>query len=150
MKTVSHALMFPAVCVAVMAPLAVAASWCMALYGYDPSGVAWLSEQESRGAVLDRRVRACFARYEGKRIIVKELIGGRLTLTEAAAGFRQVEEATADAEGGGSCGSEEAAWANVILWVKGILDGDPSRRAAVVPALEAKFLSRFGHTYSVP
>lgn len=139
---------YPAVYVVVLAPLAGIAWWWVAVSGCDLSGLAaQLEREDRRRALLDRQARAFSTSSEGKERVAKELIAGRMTLSEAAVHFRRLDEALREAGvpvlGRGR--GEEAAWANVIIWVKELLKGDPSRAAPIGAALEAEFRSRFGH-----
>ena len=64
--------------------------------GEVPEMLAQLQEERDRTAELERLEKRLFRRIDGKNQAMAELLGGRLTLVEAAARFRDLEETLGD------------------------------------------------------
>src|SRR5262249_39103567 len=118
--------------------------------GLDPglNQAVLLVRETQRGEALRRRCRGVAERTAGKQHVVDEVFERRLTLLAAAAAFRRLHEATAEAglppEPCADDLSEEGLCRNVLVWVRANLNGDP-RREAVLRDLEAQFVDRFHH-----
>jgi hypothetical protein len=100
---------------------------------------------------LARRLAAAQRFSAGKRRATAELIAGRITLQEAAEGFRELNARMGAGEGEEGVApfpvaqGEEVVWRNVLLWVGNELDHrhDPDG-GAVLPRLRAEYRERFG------
>jgi hypothetical protein len=106
-----------------------------------------LDEDRRRGEELDRRLEVSLRRVHGKEAVVAALLAGRLTLPQAAALFRDLDETLPDpsvprrlAAGGPADG--ERLCRQVLTWAGGRAPEGrtaPGQAADVVARLEAEF-----------
>jgi hypothetical protein len=100
--------------------------------------------EEAREAELDRRLRVARQRIDAKWKVVRRLLGGELTLLEAAARFRDVNAEPADCPCQDShlwpsASPEERLCRQVIGWARAEARDDRSGAAgAVVDRLESE------------
>jgi hypothetical protein len=110
-----------------------------------------LVQESQREAALVRRNEVVWRCTQGKQRIAAEVIAGRLSLCEAADGFRELNTLLDDGNDDllGTYqrpAGEEDLWRNVIVWVRGEVRRDPARGPAVLSRLEKEFQEHFGHS----
>jgi hypothetical protein len=110
--------------------------------------VVEVARQKELAQDLERRTRTVRARNEGKQRVTAQVIEGRLTLLQAAAEFRRLQERLRAEGGGDDMGlddlSDEGLSVNVLLWARAELTNDP-RRDVRLGELEGEFAARFRH-----
>jgi hypothetical protein len=129
-----------------------AASACLALGFFLARGRTHLQtffREADREEAVARRLAVIGRVTEGKRHFLDELVGGRLTLREAAERFRELnsffDDGNADLLGAyPAVTGEEALWRNVLLCARSELQGRPGA-AAVLARLGAEYREHFGH-----
>jgi hypothetical protein len=103
--------------------------------------------EDQREESLEKVRETVVGRVARREKIVQELAEGRLTLREAAAGFRRLNELTPDfvpayRKGFPGATADESLCRQVIYWVANVLERDePERVRAVKSRLEAELES---------
>jgi hypothetical protein len=113
------------------------------------SDLGCLVAEERRHDELDARLRALQECHDGKRLVVEELLDGRLSLWQAVGAFRRLHEAAGDglrrplpAVGGATV--EESLARSVLAWAEAAQRDRPTaERAAVLRRLKAEFAAAF-------
>jgi hypothetical protein len=108
-----------------------------------------LLAENRRGAALAHRSEALLSSCSAKRRVAQDLVEKRLTLSQAVAAFRQVEEARSEDVGQrplrtGAAAEDGAVARSVLAWARAELEDLPAElRCAVLRRLEREFTEAF-------
>jgi hypothetical protein len=126
-----------------------AAALARPLFGLDPGlgALSTLADTQARGDELDRRNRAGEERVKRKQAVTEEVLARHLTLLQAAAAFRQIDEDAAAEVAGteprrNDGPTDRDFCRQVLLWVRGELNAIPD--PSLLAELEAEFVRLFG------